>query len=336
MEGFQIISEDCKEPGLTSYSCIHHLTQHPALLKRIHCSSASELIAGLLRANAIAAIHHPCWPVVLGVFPDFSQNTLTVVQELWTRKLDIEIERRRALLPGGNYTETELRSILSGWVGALQAAKKKVANRQKLHHTDISPERIVIDDWDVYRITDLESTWRSHSLSLSGVNIAGESLYSSPQIRSWKASNPGTPYDPEKSDVYSIAALILYLQRLFPPKDLFNSSPSKHADKVRGYVGAMVSTGYSVELAKVIESMLQYAESDRPDLAGVQSVLAKPVERIGVIALRKTGVVSYNSEEKGWKVAEYTGLVDVDENTASCCVGERELFACGGGSQPCN
>jgi len=140
--------------------------------------------------------------------------------ELMDSDLAKEVERRAGT--GDHWQEAELMGCLRTTVGALSYAQQRGVS-----HRDIKPQNIFITQGNV-KIGDFGSSHEAYGGStFLTKTLQGSPLFLSPELKTKYANllqglPANDPYDPYRSDVYSLGMTMAHLARLQPPVEMLN------------------------------------------------------------------------------------------------------------------
>ena len=179
------------------------------------------------------------------------------------------------------YTEEELMKILTNLTSTL-------ASLQNLGicHRDVKPQNIVCFGKDDYKLADFGEAKKKKKRKINGnliydfegdtskQTVRGTELYMSPLL--FKALHDCPEVDLEynayKSDVFSLGLCMLLsstlgFQALYDIRELYDNS------KVKKIVEKYLSSRYSKDYIKLITSMLQIKEKNRPDFIELETFI---------------------------------------------------------------
>ena len=179
------------------------------------------------------------------------------------------------------YTEEELMKILKNLVTTLSTLQK-----QGICHRDVKPQNILCFGKDNYKLSDFGEAKKKKKRKINGnciydfegdtskQTVRGTELYMSPIL--FKALHDCPEIDLEynayKSDVFSLGLCMLLsstlgFQALYDIRELYDNN------KVKRIVESSLTARYSKEYIKLIVSMLQIKEKNRPDFIELETII---------------------------------------------------------------
>ena len=179
------------------------------------------------------------------------------------------------------YTEEELMKILLNLTTTLASLQK-----MGICHRDVKPQNILCFDRDNYKLSDFGEAKKKKKRKINGnfiydfegdtskQTVRGTELYMSPIL--FKALHDCPEVDLEynayKSDVFSLGLCMLLsstlgFQALYDIRELYDNS------KVKKIVDKYLSVRYSKDYVKLISSMLQIKEKNRPDFIELENYI---------------------------------------------------------------
>ena len=177
------------------------------------------------------------------------------------------------------YTEEELMKILTNLTKTLACLQK-----QGICHRDVKPQNILCFGKDDYKLSDFGEAKKKKKRKINGnciydfegdtskQTVRGTELYMSPIL--FKALHDCPEIDLEynayKSDVFSLGLCMLLsstlgFQALYDIRELYDNN------KMKKIIEKSLSSRYSKEYIKLITSMLQVKEKNRPDFIELES-----------------------------------------------------------------
>jgi len=197
----------------------------------------------------------------------FDDLYLVLVQEYAGRLLHQDMKRRKE--QGKQYTNTELRTVVTQVASALQHMKER-----NLVHRSVSPYSIFIKQTQA--TLGNFSTMRSLPDEEFSASIVGYRDYSSPEVV--RANQNGTSkvtHNAYASDVYSLGLTVLEMYTVSGGGDCFDHVLSREE------VDALIETlELPDDLKEVIIGMLKPEENDRMTTSAVISRLSEPVKAV--------------------------------------------------------
>ena len=179
------------------------------------------------------------------------------------------------------YTEEELMKILTNLTSTL-------ASLQKLGicHRDVKPQNILCFGRDNYKLSDFGEAKKKKKRKINGnmiydfegdtskQTVRGTELYMSPILFKALHDRPedDLEYNAYKSDVFSLGLCMLLsstlgFQALYDIRELYDNK------KIKSIIEKNLSSRYSKEYIKLIVSMLQLKEKNRPDFIELESLI---------------------------------------------------------------
>lgn len=194
----------------------------PVAIKETQQPTVEDANSAIQEAMTQRGLSHPAICQVYCCFLEQSGSALKTVLlvELMDSDLAKEVERRAG--NGDTWQEAELMGCLRTSVNALCYAQQKGVS-----HRDIKPQNIFISQGNV-KIGDFGSSHEVYGGSTYLTKtLQGSPLFLSPELKTKYANIlqglPATdPYDPYRSDVYSLGMTMAYLARLQPPVEMLN------------------------------------------------------------------------------------------------------------------
>ena len=192
---------------------------------------------------------------------------------------DWECEIRNRNQYQAYYTEEELMKILTNLTTTLACLQK-----QGICHRDVKPQNILCFGKDNYKLSDFGEAKKKKNRKINGKSIydfegdtskqtvRGTELYMSPIL--FKALHDCPEIDLEynayKSDVFSLGLCMLLsstlgFQALYDIRELYDNN------KIKKIIEKYLSSRYSKDYIKLITSMLQIKEKNRPDFIELES-----------------------------------------------------------------
>jgi serine/threonine protein kinase len=179
------------------------------------------------------------------------------------------------------YTEEELMKILTNLASTLASLQK-----MGICHRDVKPQNILCFGKDNYKLSDFGEAKKKKKRKINGnciydfegdtskQTVRGTELYMSPIL--FKALHDCPEVDLEynayKSDVFSLGLCMLLsstlgFQALYDIRELYDNN------KIKKIVEKYLSSRYSKEYIKLITSMLQIKEKNRPDFVELEAFI---------------------------------------------------------------
>ena len=179
------------------------------------------------------------------------------------------------------YTEEELMKILTNLTTTLASLQK-----QGICHRDVKPQNILCFGKDNYKLSDFGEAKKKKKRKINGnciydfegdtskQTVRGTELYMSPIL--FKALHDCPEVDLEynayKSDVFSLGLCMLLsstlgFQALYDIRELYDNN------KIKKIVEKYLSSRYSKDYIKLITSMLQIKEKNRPDFIELETFI---------------------------------------------------------------
>ena len=177
------------------------------------------------------------------------------------------------------YTEEELMKILLNLTQTLASLQK-----MGICHRDVKPQNILCFDKDNYKLSDFGEAKKKKKRKINGnyiydfeddtskQTVRGTELYMSPIL--FKALHDCPEVDLEynayKSDVFSLGLCMLLsstlgFQALYDIRELYDNN------KIKKIIDKYLSIRYSKDYVKLISSMLQIKEKNRPDFIELEN-----------------------------------------------------------------
>ena len=181
------------------------------------------------------------------------------------------------------YTEEELMKILLNLSTTLASLQK-----MGICHRDVKPQNILCFGKDNYKLSDFGEAKKKKKRKINGnyiydfegdtskQTVRGTELYMSPIL--FKALHDCPEVDLEynayKSDVFSLGLCMLLsstlgFQALYDIRELYDNN------KIKKIIDKYLSVRYSKDYIKLISSMLQIKEKNRPDFIELQENIQK-------------------------------------------------------------
>lgn len=187
-----------------------------------------------------------------------------IVTELMQRDLYEEILQRAQR--GAFWSEAELMAILRNLTEVLIYAQSRLVS-----HRDIKPQNIFVRD-DEIKIGDFGSCC-SNNMDAIAFSIQGSPFFLSPELklmylRMLQDQAPSAPYDPYKSDVYSLGVTVLFMALLKVPAGLANLVNLKDATE-----SLLAECRNYPHLSQILRQMLLIKPEDRIDFSKLYSLL---------------------------------------------------------------
>ena len=180
------------------------------------------------------------------------------------------------------YTEEQLKHILLNLVETFA-----ILQRKGICHRDVKPQNILCFGNGVYKITDFgeaknknkmfeKNTTFNYSQDTSVQTIRGTELYMSPILfNALRNSNvEDLQYNAFKSDVFSLGLCFL-LAGCLSYRPISELREIKEKDRLKILVEKALNKRYSKNMVKIIYSMLQLEEKDRPDFIELENIIKK-------------------------------------------------------------
>ena len=181
------------------------------------------------------------------------------------------------------YTEEQLKNILLNLVQTFADLQKK-----GICHRDVKPQNILCFGNGVYKITDFgeaksnknkifeKNSKFNFSQDTSVQTIRGTELYMSPILfNALRNSNvEDLQYNAFKSDVFSLGLCFL-LSGCLSYRPLSELRDIRENAQIQLLIERALSKRYSKNFIKVICSMLQLEEKDRPDFIELENIIKK-------------------------------------------------------------
>ena len=179
------------------------------------------------------------------------------------------------------YTEEELMKILRNLVTTLACLQK-----QGICHRDVKPQNILCFGKDNYKLSDFGEAKKKKKRKINGnmiydfegdtskQTVRGTELYMSPILFQALHDCPeiDLEYNAYKSDVFSLGLCMLLsstlgFQALYDIRELYDNN------KVKRIIESNLNSRYSKEYIKLIVSMLQIKEKNRPDFIELETLI---------------------------------------------------------------
>lgn len=206
--------------GVKVYKGVFGQLQKPVAIKTITFSDSQFGNSLLREAMCLSSLNHPA---ILNIYDCFLQNlsaqqmSLTIVTDLMAGDLHEEIERRKATY--AFWSEDELWEIMKTLICALSFAEKK-----GISHRDVKPQNIFVTG-NIVKIGDFGSAASNLRPLSERWSLHGSPFYLAPELkhvylRQIQSGPISEPYNPFKSDVYSLGLVLIEMANLDPPRAL--------------------------------------------------------------------------------------------------------------------
>ena len=237
------------------------------LKERIH-SSITEANSALHEALHQIKLDHP---VICKIYDctldttDTGEIRSVIVMERMNRDLYEEITQRAEKLE--YWTEEQLLRMLESLVEGLIFAQSKA-----VCHRDLKPQNIFVHNSGL-KIGDFGSS-KTDLESQSSYSIQGSPFFLSPELKLkyLKALNrevENTPYDPYKSDVYSLGVTVMCMALLRMPTELASIQQLKQQTEI-----VISQCQRYPQLSRILRLMLEIQPENRVDFLQLQMELA--------------------------------------------------------------
>ena len=202
---------------------------------------------------------------------EWGQFKAIVVVEGMESDLWEELIRRRNF--GNFYTDEQLMGVLRALVSALSYAEER-----GVCHRDIKPQNVFLRG-AAFKMGDFGSASKHFDMRYLSQSIRGSPYFLSPELkRSFVMQGMGNvvaPYDPVRSDVYSLGLTVLCMALLEPPESLSNLEGLEAATSM-----CLAKLTQYPQTHTVLARMLQVDPKNRPtfrELDAQFNALAPPV-----------------------------------------------------------
>ena len=241
----------------------HHKTKADFALKRMqrddylkHISDVNELILTKrcsLHPNIIQIYGFAVETRKINGVETYSTNFL---MKLWDRNLAEELGIRSE--KGEFYTKEQFVEIAKTLISVLCYLQK-----QSVAHRDVKPENIMTKQTGEICLIDFsEAIWLNNETKFECTTLVGSPYYMSPELKESYingAFSPIEPYNPWKSDVFSLGMTLLDIGSLSV------GDRKKLPEKLH-----IVEEKYGRKLKDIIEQMLEKNPKKRSDLVGLE------------------------------------------------------------------
>lgn len=202
-------------------------------------------------------------------------------------KSDWETELKNRHYAKNYYKEEELKNILLSLVETFSYLQKK-----GICHRDVKPQNILYFENGSYKITDFgeakanknknfgKNSKFNFSQDTSVQTVRGTELYMSPILFNALRNSPGDDlqYNAFKSDVFSLGLCFLLAGSL-SYKPLSELRDLYEMDKIKLLIEKYFKGRYSKNFMKILFSMLQIEEKNRPDFIELENLIKKAYEK---------------------------------------------------------
>ena len=202
-------------------------------------------------------------------------------------KSDWETELKNRHYAKNFYNEEELKNILISLVKTFSSLQKR-----GICHRDVKPQNILYFEKDGYKITDFGEGKANKNGNLgkncnfnlcqdtSVQTVRGTELYMSPILFNALRNSPGDDlqYNAFKSDVFSLGLCFLLAGSL-SYKPLSELRDLYEMDKIKLLIEKYFKGRYSKNFIKILFSMLQIEEKNRPDFIELENLIKKTYEK---------------------------------------------------------
>ena len=202
-------------------------------------------------------------------------------------KSDWETELKNRHFAKNFYNEEELKNILISLVKTFSSLQKR-----GICHRDVKPQNILYFEKDGYKITDFGEGKANKNGNLgkncnfnlsedtSVQTVRGTELYMSPILFNALRNSPGDDlqYNAFKSDVFSLGLCFLLAGSL-SYKPLSELRDLYEMDKIKLLIEKYFKGRYSKNFMKILFSMLQIEEKNRPDFIELENLIKKAYEK---------------------------------------------------------
>ena len=218
-------------------------------------------------------LNHPNVVKLLGIYNKKLDKTTYVVYILmevglsdWEKEIKYYSEKKK------EYSEQDLIKIIKQLISGLAFLQSK-----KIIHRDIKPQNFIIFKGGIYKIADFGESKQIHNISYSLLNgsLRGTELYMSPLLfNGLRNGQVDVKHNLVKSDVYSFGLCVLYASTI-NNKALYEIRKFIEMKQVEEYIYKLLKYKYSNEFIKLLISMLEIHEINRPDFIELNEMLKK-------------------------------------------------------------
>lgn len=235
---------------------------YPVAIKEVTSANLMGANNVIREAFVMASLQHAGICQTYDCFVDQNEHgqfIAVIVEEGLERDLWEEIQQRKNA--GQVWSDAELMDALRQMVAALSCAQSF-----GIAHRDVKPQNIFLSG-QVYKIGDFgSSTARILGANIS-TTIQGTPFFLSPELKqSFHQALQGVPYDPFKSDVYSLGLTILCMAMLNTPSEM--NSLVNLEQTTAAYLGNL--TWYP-DTQSYLRTMLAVDPNIRPSFMEIQA-----------------------------------------------------------------
>lgn len=252
------------EAGVTVRKGIITPQNYSVAIKELISADFAGANGTIREAVAMAYLQHAGICQIYDCYLDqneLGQFVAVIIVEGMDSDLWVEIQRRKNC--GQPWADAELLDALRQMATALGFAQI-----QGIAHRDIKPQNIFVTG-NVYKIGDFGSSSKRLYGSDVATTIRGSPFFLSPELKtSFRQALQEVPYDPFKSDVYSLGLSLLCMAMLDAPREMNNLENLETT--TTAYLDSLV--GYP-ETQSCLRSMLVVDPNGRPSFAEVQSYI---------------------------------------------------------------
>ena len=240
-------------------------------MKKIILSEELDVQSVIKEYRMCYKIKHPNVIKILGIYNNKLDKTTYVVYVLMEVGLtDWEKEIKSYIDKHLEYTEEELINIIKQLTSILAFLQK-----QNICHRDIKPQNILVFKKKIYKIADFGEAKQmdNNSESLILNSLRGTELYMSPLLfNGLRTGQIDIKHNMYKSDVYSFGLCILYAAST-NNKSLYEIRKFVEMNSVQKYINQILCNKYSSKFIKLLCSMLEIYEKNRPDFKELENIM---------------------------------------------------------------
>jgi len=251
------------EAGVTVRQGVIAPQNVPVAIKELVSADLAGANVVIREAVAMASLQHSGICQIYDCYIDqneLGQFLAVIVVERMESDLWAEIQRRRNY--GQIWSDMEIVEALRQIVTALSFAQS-----QGIAHRDIKPQNIFVSG-NVYKVGDFGSSNGRLNGDLA-TTIRGSPFFLSPELKtSFNQALQAVPYDPFKSDVYSLGLSVMCMAMLDAPREMntldnLENTTFTYIESLAGYM----------EVQNCLRSMLVIDPNRRPSFAEIQTYL---------------------------------------------------------------